>query len=169
MTPQLRKELVRSQGVASGGNTLRLSFEYQAFIVAARTTLDYLAGTLNAYFGCEDASFHDWPDALDVAKPRDVARQMAKVLQPLHERLEHFYSSALRRSVRDRIAHYEFVPAAHISIGPLGVVLHEGGERLDGSAATQKLTNALTKHFDAVNQVVKETINTLIDLDEFQR
>src|SRR5262249_3987833 len=73
----------------SGGNTLALDSEYQAFILAVRSTLDYLTKSVCAYFKNESNSFHKWPQTIRYLKPASAAERIGKVLGPHHSALDH--------------------------------------------------------------------------------
>jgi hypothetical protein len=150
--------------VVAGGNTLRLDFEYQAFIIAARTVLDYLARTVSAYFGQESHSFADLPKNLLRFKPTSVAPKLCETVVPLHEGLSHFYGTSDAISVRDDIAHRYFVRAAHLNVRSDGVVLFGGGEGL-GIQDGLPLVAVLDGYLERLMAACTETLGRLIDLD----
>ncbi len=110
------KALREGDSVLGGGNTFRFDFEYQAFVMGARTTLDYLAQTVAAYFGFRPDSFNGFPKVLRKAKPLDASAELADAVAPLHDSLQHFLSDGSVKSVRDRITHYDFVRAGVLNI-----------------------------------------------------
>ncbi|MGO8968998.1 MAG: hypothetical protein ACLQDQ_05440 [Myxococcaceae bacterium] len=160
--PELVSHLDRGALGIGHGNKLCLHFEYQAFIMAARTSLDYLARTVNAYFGNQGNSFNDLPAALEKARPRDIAKELSAVVAPFYDGLSHFYGTGQKKSVRDLISHYYFVPAAHLNLRADGAVLFGGGEGLNG----EPLVDVLDRHFALITQTVVETLTRLIDLDQ---
>lgn len=65
-------------------------------------------------------------------------------------------------SVRDRIAHREFVRAGVPNANALGVSLYEGGENLDGQ---EWLCSALDRHLERAKRAVGSILDELIRLD----
>jgi hypothetical protein len=154
--------LRRMGGAVGGGNTVALDSEYQAFILAVRSTLDYLTNSVCAYFKSENHSFHDWPKVIPRLKPASVAKPIGKVLNAHHSGLDHFFFANERMSVRDRIVHREFVRAGVPNANPLGVSLYEGGENLDGR---ERLCSVLDRHLGRAKRAVESILDELIKLD----
>src|SRR5262249_33467431 len=141
---------------------LALDSEYQAFIFAVRSTLDYLTKSVCAYFKNESHSFHKWPGLIPALKPADTAERIGKVLRPHHAALDHFFFANDRMSVRDRIAHKEFVGAGTPNANALGVYLLGGGENLNLEG---RLSSVLDRHLDRAKRAVESILDELITLD----
>jgi hypothetical protein len=145
-----------------GGNTLALASEYQAFILAVRSTLDYLTKSVCANFKNESNSFHEWPKTIRKLKPAGAAERIGKVLGPHHSALDHFFFANETMSVRDRIAHREFVRAGIPNASSSGVLLYGGGENLDGQ---ERLCSVLDRHVERATRAVESILSELIELD----
>lgn len=50
------------------GGTRKMDFEYQAFVLAYRRCLDYLAGAIASYFKTEVSSFRTLPKSISKSK-----------------------------------------------------------------------------------------------------
>lgn len=155
-------KIMDGSAALGGGNTLQLDFEYQGFIMSVRTALDYLARTINAYFCNEGTSFRDLPDALQKGRPREIADSLLATLRPLHKSLAHFCKKP--KSVRDVIAHDEFVTAGHLQITLQGVFLFGGGEGMKGP--TERLITVVDGHLDLLVRTVTACLTALINSDE---
>jgi hypothetical protein len=97
------------------GNPRALDIEYQAFILTVRRCLDYLAGALACFFLREVDSFRTFPKSLS----RTSCPAVAAALIEAHTRHIHsleFVLAVGRKSVRNRIAHYEFVSAGSVNL-----------------------------------------------------
>ena len=80
-------------------------------------------------------------------------------------RFEFVLSEGDRKSLRDRISHYEYVQAGTINLSRRGFVLVGGGENLGfrrtGSVVT--LTEALDKHVTNLRGCLREMITEYVD------
>ena len=124
------KEILR-RACSSGGNTRRWDFEYQAFISAARRTLDYLTRGLAAYFRQEFHSFRKLAKAVRDLKPIGVS----SAIRAVHERrvasFDYLLSDGEAKSVRDRINHQSAVGIGALNVHSSGFRVMGGGEELD--------------------------------------
>jgi hypothetical protein len=114
------------------GNTLKWDFEYQAFVLAYRRCLDYLTRGLAAFFKQEFHSFRTLllPKNLPQWRPKSVAEALISVHKRHCSNFDFVLSEGNRKSVRDKIAHYEWVDAGTINLTQNGFVLMGGGEAL---------------------------------------
>jgi len=112
------------------GSTLKWDFEYQAFVLATRSALDYLCRALSAYFKDKSHSYNSWPRMLRAAKPKALADALLAVHEAQREGLVYLKQNQAGVSVRDRIAHHGHVSAATINLMPQGLFLLGGGEDL---------------------------------------
>lgn len=142
------------------GATPKLDYEYQAFVLACRRTLDYLAGGLAAYFKTSARNFRKLPRGLGRAIDSPVGQALVAVhsrhLAPLD-----FILDEGPDSLRNRIAHHEHVTAAHIVLTPRGFFLATGDGALRFGAAP--LGEQLTKWLDALHLCVDEMIDAFVE------
>lgn len=116
--------------VAAIGNTRRWSFEYQAYVLAYRRALDSLSWGLSTYFKVDQSSFKQFAKKLPKYHPSTVARPLAETCSRHMEHFDFVIGTERGRSVRDRIAHRESVPAGCINVGAFGFRIVGGGENL---------------------------------------
>ncbi len=145
------------------GSTRKMDFEYQGFILAVRRCLDYLARALLCYFKREANSFRTLPQSIAKTKCPKVAEAITKA-HSRHVSNLAFVLLEGRRSVRNRIAHYEFVSAGCINLTPRGFILAGGREELSGfgRAGNAPLQEALTNHLDCIHRCVDDMIDSFI-------
>ena len=146
------------------GGTRKLDFEYQAFVLACRRALDYLAGALAAYFKTESNSFRSLPKSLAKMTPIDVVEAIRAAHSRHVEDLGYIMAEG-RKSVRNRIAHYEFVAAGCINLSRRGCVLVGGGEELGmpRGAPEARLQDALSVRLDRLHSCVADMIDSFVD------
>lgn len=127
------------------GSLVKWDAEYQAFVLAVRRCLDYLARALAGYFKNDFHSFRKLPDLLSKAKPQAVATAIADVHAKYVDRFSYVLSEGNTKSVRDLISHYEHISAGCMNINERGFTmagggekrgLREGGYRWDGGLST---------------------------------
>jgi hypothetical protein len=156
------KELPENGSLALGGTSV-LDFEYQAYVLAYRRCLDQMAGAFAAFFKNKYSSFRTLPRFLGHRKPKEVAQKLADVHAKYVSDFEFVLSEGGVTSVRDRIAHYEFVPAGCFNLSVRGVVLVGGGENLNLSGdASKTLTEILHSKSDSLRQCIAEMIEVFI-------
>ena len=155
----------RMDNVTMGlGGTRKLDFEYQAFILACRRALDYLAGALGSYFKTESYSFR----TLTKSIARQTPTAVVAAISAAHERHAEDLSFILadgRKSTRNRIAHYEFVAAGVINLSKNGFVLIGGGEDLGlpMGGAQVRLQNSLSIRLDRLHSCTADMIESFVD------
>lgn len=116
----------------------KLTYEYQAFILALRRSFDYLAGALTLGFGCEQASsFKDVPKKLKHATTQDraAADALSAKIKPILMAFPEVFGDQKGQSVRDQISHRRSVPGGQYTFwfrpgNPVAVELNGGGENL---------------------------------------
>ena len=159
------RRVIGNNSTIALGNTLVWDFEYQAFILAYRRCLDYLARALCTYFRNDFHSFRRLGKFLKKLKPADVAYSLI----PLHEQFcplfEFVLSEGDRKSLRDKISHYEYVPVGTINLSQRGFVLAGGGEKLGISNATGTvmLSEVIDNHVVNLKGCVREMIYRFVD------
>jgi hypothetical protein len=156
------RERLGSSTIGVGG-TRKMDFEYQAFVLAYRRCLDYLAGALACYFKTETNSFRTLPKAIAGAKKRDVARALSEAHARHADALAYVLADG-RRSVRNRIAHYEFVSAGNINVSARGFDVIGGGEELmmPGGPRSTTLAEALTTRLNLLHACVDDMIDVFV-------
>lgn len=157
--------LERMGGSAIGlGGTEKLNFEYQAFILAYRRALDYLAGALACYFKREANSFRKLPKALAGTEKHKVASAISDAHARHTEQLA-FVLEEGKRSVRNRIAHYEAVSAGCVNINRNGISLVGGGENLSPSGGSDQLMLAkvLEMRLADLHKCIEDVIDSFIE------
>lgn len=113
-----------------GGNTRRITFEYQAFVLAVRRCLDHMTLAFAAYFQQTFHSFRRIPKSLNRFSQDPVAAALIAAHARSAPDFEYVLSDGVRKSTRDRITHWESVDAGVLNIAPHGVFLAGGGEEL---------------------------------------
>jgi hypothetical protein len=111
------------------GCTRKMDIEYQGFVLAYRRCLDYLAHSLAGYFMQEVSSFRTFPKSIAKTKSPEVATALTEA-HARHASQLKFVLAEGRRSVRNRIAHYEFVSAGCVNLTAKGFFLVGGGEEV---------------------------------------
>jgi hypothetical protein len=152
-----------TMSLGPGGND-KIDFEYQAFVLAYRRCLDYLAGAVASYFKVEANSFRTLPKSIAKGKPTEVAEAISKAharhVEPLG-----FVLAKGRKSVRNRIAHYEFVSAGDINLTARGFFLLGGGEELSifETSISNRLAKALASRLERLHSCVDDIIDTFVE------
>jgi hypothetical protein len=146
------------------GNTLKWDFEYQAFVLAYRRCLDYLTRGLAAFFKQTFHSFNSMQKSLEGVPHQSVARALAAVHQKHRASFDFVISKDGERSTRDKIAHYEWVPAGTINLSRSGFVLVGGGEDLQFMSGHNKaqLMEALALRVRMLKDCIDEMLNVFV-------
>jgi len=155
-------QLLGETSMGVGGASI-LDFEYQAYVLAYRRCLDQFARAIAAFFKNKCQSFKKFPDFLEKQKPQDVAKALSKVHAKYAKEFGFVFSTDEVSSVRDRIAHYEFVPAGVLNISARGVYLVGGGEELNMCGVEKAtLTDSISIRTEVLYQCIEEMIRTFI-------
>lgn len=148
------------------GNTLKWDFEYQAYVFAYRRCLDYMARGLAAFFKHSFNSFADLSGQLKKMKPQKaaVANALAEVHKKHRGNFAFVMSKGEKQSVRDKIAHYEWITAGTINLTPHGFVLVGGGEALSftGNQPPPLLTEVLASRTRMLKACVDEMLTVFV-------
>ncbi len=142
--------------VVAGGNTRALNFEYQAFHITVRRTLEYFASSVAAFFKQDGPGIRRLVSALARAEPETERAGVAEVMAAHRNAVSALLSTGTDITVRDRIVHWEPVDAGVFNViyGPSDSVMFGiagGGEDLDlfdsddsmGGVLSQTLANTL--------------------------
>lgn len=158
----LRERL--GESATAGGNTLALDFEYQAFVLGTRRCLDYLTRGLAIYFKNDFHSFRRFDNFLAGANPQRVAAPLREAHGRHVANFDFVLSESERRSTRDRISHYEFVPAGVVNISKRGFVLAGGGENLlpHSGSPIPTLRQVLQSHATNLQNCIDDFLDTFV-------
>jgi|TARA_R100001143_G_scaffold53984_1_gene49661 hypothetical protein len=148
------------------GGTQILDFEYQAYVMAYRRCLDQFATALSAFFKDRTNSFRKLPKNLAHKRPPEVVKAIADVHQKYAASFEFVMAEGGDPSVRDRIAHFEFVPAGTLNIRADGAILVGGGENLNFdqsvSGERMELAKTITTKTIALHSCIRELLGEFI-------
>jgi hypothetical protein len=161
---QLYQGTLQPGTALGGGNIRRIEFEYHAFVFAYRRSWEYLGRAVGFFFKQNIRSVKDFQSESAAQRIRtsprgkelpDVADKVVRLIQTLLKEDAGSFSSEHKRSVRDRLAHYEHVSAGTLNVTNTGeglrVALFGGGEELrsllnvDGSGQTGPIVRLGTK------------------------
>jgi len=156
-------EIMGNSSTGVGGPSI-LDFEYQAYVLSYRRCLDHLARAIASYFKNSCTSFRALPKFLECRKPLEVAKAVSQAHSKYLNSFKFVLSEDGNPSVRDRIAHYEFVSAGYFSISSRGVSLHGGGENLNANIIDDvTLAEALDIKTEALYQCIQEMLTVFIE------
>jgi len=148
------------------GGTHILDFEYQAYVMAYRRCLDQLSTALSAFFKERISSFRSLPKKLARKRPLEVVRAITDTHSKHISAFEFVMSEGGAPSIRDRIAHFEFVPAGTLNIRSDGAILVGGGENLNfdqiSSPETMELAKTINNKTVALHSCIAEILNEFI-------
>jgi hypothetical protein len=137
--------------------------EYQAFVLAGRRALDYLARALAAYFQNDHNSFRKLPVLLASAQPKSVASALASVHSKHLPGLAYLLSDGSNKSIRDLISHYEHISAGCLNVNECGFTMAGGGEKLrlreNGYRSDGGLGNVILVRATELNNCVAELLD----------
>jgi hypothetical protein len=120
-------------------------------------------GALASYFKTEVNSFRTLPKSLSKSKTPDVASALSKA-HARHVDALAFVLAEGRHSVRNRIAHYDFVSAGCINLNARGFFLLGGGEELaiSDSSTVTTLASAFAERLARLHTCVDDMIDSFI-------
>lgn len=146
------------------GNTLKWDFEYQAFVAAYRRCLDYLTRGLAAFFKQTFHSFNSMPEKLRSQKPESVAIALDAVHKKHHRNFAFVMSDGEKKSVRDKIMHYDWVDAGAINLTRHGFILIGGGEALSFGMEFNRarLTEALARRIQMLKACIDDMLTVFV-------
>lgn len=147
------------------GNTLIWDFEYQAFILAVRRCLDYLARAVSAYFKNDFHSFIRLGNFLGKQNKPLVTTRLIELHGKYSAEFDFVLSEGNRKSIRDKISHYEYVPVGCINLSQRGFMLAGGGEELGigGKNGSATLSEVLQRHITNIRSCIRDFINAYVD------
>ncbi|WP_326429923.1 hypothetical protein VQ574_07820 [Stutzerimonas frequens] len=147
------------------GNTLVWDFEYQAFILAFRRCLDYLARAISTYFKNDFHSFRRLGDFLGKQNKPLLTDHLIELHSKYSLEFDFVLSEGTRKSIRDKISHYEYVPVGCINLSQRGFMLAGGGEELgiSGKNGSALLSEVIQGHVTNLRGCVREFIGAYVD------
>jgi hypothetical protein len=154
----------RESTVAVGG-TLKLDFEYQAFVLASRRCLDYMTRALAAYFQHKFHSFHKMPKALR-GFHSPVGIRLSSTCAAHTDAVAFLLPHNGTKSIRDLISHYYHVQAGIINLTTDGFVFAGGGEKINlrtGPGQALLLSQIIDERLAALQLCVDEHIYGFIE------
>lgn len=159
-----RKIISQNSGMG-GGNTLIFDFEYQAYILAFRRCLDYLARAICSYFMQDYNSFRTLGEFLKKINRPIVAEPLITLHEKYSQNFDFVLSDGERKSVRDIISHYEFVSVGTINLSKRGIVIAGGGknEFIIYGEGNMLLSEVLQKQVSDLRLCISEFIYTYVD------
>lgn len=159
-----RKIISQNSGMG-GGNTLIFDFEYQAYILAFRRCLDYLARAICSYFMQDYNSFRTLGEFLKKINRPIVAEPLITLHEKYSQNFDFVLSDGERKSVRDIISHYEFVSVGTINLSKRGIVIAGGGknEFIIYGEGNMLLSEVLQKQVSDLRLCIREFIYTYVD------
>lgn len=159
------KEAIGNMTIALG-NTRIVDFEYQAFVLAYRRCLDYFAKAIGAYFKNDFNNFRKLDKILNQFLPNEPAKSLLSNHEKYSKLFEFVLSDGTRKSIRDKIAHYEYVNAWRINLNKNGFILAGGGENMGSQKSKDTpvyLAEILKKHLENLKACINDLINALIN------
>lgn len=125
------------------GNTVRFDTYYHSFLIAYKSTLDYLAGGIAAGVGRQCTSFRELPKKLGTIE--DKEQLIAKIIDHIQAYKADFYFVVRegKTSLRDEAAHYEFIKPHHIIASSDGLRLVGGREGNNFQSDVKMLSDIL--------------------------
>lgn len=156
---------VLGNSTISLGNTLVWDFEYQAFILAVRRCLDYLARAICTYFKNDFHSFRRLNDFLSKQNKPLLTTPLIELHDKYSAEFDFVLSEGNRKSIRDKISHYEYVPVGFINLSQRGFMLAGGGEELGigGKNGSTLLSEVLLRHVTNLRNCIRDFVNTYVD------
>lgn len=147
------------------GNTMVWDFEYQAFILAVRRCLDYLTRAISTYFKNDFHSFRKFGEFLAKQNRPLITNRLIDLHTKFSAEFEFVLSDGNRKSIRDKISHYEYVPVGCINLSQRGFMLAGGGEELGigGKNGSMLLSEVLQRHVANLRGCIRECINAYVD------
>lgn len=159
------RDAIKKNGSVGGGNTLIFDFEYQAYILAYRRCLDYLARAIGTYFMQDFNSFRKLGSFLKKLDRPIISEPLIKLHEKYSACFDFVLSEGNKKSVRDIISHYEFVSVGTINLSNRGIVIAGGGknEFVIYGEENLLLSEVLQKQVSDLRLCIREFIYTYVD------
>jgi hypothetical protein len=159
------REVLGPSSAVGVGNTLKWDFEYQAFVLSYRRCLDSLARAICTYFRNDFHSFRGLGGQLRKLKPEVITEPLATLHAEHVDNFRFVLSEGDRKSVRDRISHYEYVSAGSLNLNHRGLMVLGGGENLGFGPPHQAvlLSTMMDDHVKNLRSCVHQMIVRFVD------
>jgi hypothetical protein len=149
--------------VAAVGNMKKCDFEYQAFVMAFRRSLDGMAWGLSTYFNVDQSSYNRFAKTLSKLEPKAVAAALQPVFDSRKDAFKFVVGSERGMSLRDRMAHKEAVQSGTINLGSFGHKIIGGGDNLgldDLSSTPPRLSTVLEQRLEVLHSFANDVYRT---------
>jgi hypothetical protein len=157
-------DIIENDFFIGGGNTLKLDFEYQAFTLSIRRCLDYLARALAAFFQKDFHSFRKVSPKFGSFEPKEVAKMLIETHAEYAHRFSYVLSEGDRKSIRDKISHYGYVPAGTLNISSKGFIFAGDGEAMRGTWEQSVLISTLiNRRLEDLQECVDAFLNNFVE------
>lgn len=154
------------------GNTIAWDAEYQAFILAVRRCLDYLARGIASYFRNDHHSFRKLPEFLAHVKPVSVALALNAAYERHESNFQYVLSDGKKKSIRDLLSHYEYISAGALNISDRGFLLQGGGEGMKSMSGAWDgaLGAIIKKRADELHSCIADFLTSfVVSVREFEK
>lgn len=158
------RDIIERNSTIGLGSTLIWDFEYQAFILAYRRCLDYMARAICTYFMNDFHSFRKLSEYLTKLDRPIATDKLISVIKKYSPEFEFVLSEGNRKSTRDKISHYEYVTVGAINLSQRGFMLAGGEENLTfQNGRSVQLSEVLHKKVSNLRNCITELIFTYVD------
>lgn len=168
------REIIGKNSGIGGGNSLIFDFEYQAYILAFRRCLDYLARALGTYFLQDYNSFRKLGDFLTKLNRESITQPLIEIHSKYLPKFDFVLSDGNKKSVRDIISHYEYVSVGTINLSRRGIIIAGGGknEFILYGEKNLLLSEVLGKQVSDLKLCIREFIYAYVEIikkDQFDK
>ncbi|AWI26848.1 hypothetical protein [Flavobacterium pallidum] len=144
-------------------NTLVWDFEYQAFVLAYRRTLDYFTRGVCCYFTNDFHSFRKIGDFLQKQNRPVFTKPLIDIFEKNIANFDFVMSEGERKSIRDRITHYEYTKVGVINLTSDGLILIGGAEDLGLEGNNLKLSEVIEQRTHHIKSFLRDFITAYIN------
>jgi len=158
--------------IIQGGNLTKLTYEYQAMVMAYRTCLDYMAWGLSGTFKQDQSSFRDFRKMLDLKRGSHIERlgfaPLADALKSAYDRHASGFTFVMGKgennenSIRDQIAHYGFVRPAQLIMTNAGIVLQGEAEAFIAGEENPRLSTVVERRVSNLSAAINDILSTYL-------
>jgi hypothetical protein len=155
-----------STSCMGGGNYRVFDYEYQAYLMAYRRTLEYLAQAVCRYFKVEGTSIREVVKQIKDREPRQVRERITITLNThLQAMVDFLPADGGQRSARDVLAHWNPVKAGDINIrygeSDIEIVFHPPREAYEKPPESRMIYQGSRKVMMCL--IVKEHVKLQMD------
>ena len=158
------QQIIPNNSAIGIGNTKKWDFEYQAFILSYRRCLDYLARSICTYFMNDFNSYRRLGSFLNKINRPTITNHLIEIHTKYFESFEFVLSEGNRKSLRDRISHYEYLSVGAINLTSQGLILVGGADELGiGENQNTLLSQVLETRVTNLQLCIRELIHAFVD------